>query len=193
MWPEVDPDVHAGRLVLWVGDRPLATGKPVTWPLARTVATNVFETVPLGLDQRGRPVTVTLMFASGVVGAIPRMGKTFVMRLLTLAGALDPRVELHAYNLKGGSDFDPLVAVTNAYRTGDDEDDIAYLLRDLRALAADKAAAATRCSGPCPATSARSPRSPTSSPAAATSACTRSCSSSTSASSRSSTPSTAKS
>ncbi|WP_426561388.1 cell division protein FtsK [Angustibacter sp. McL0619] len=138
VWPEVDPDVHAGRLILWVGDRPLAAGKPVPWPMAKTGRTNSFEPVVIGQDQRGRPVEVTLMFASGVVGAIPRMGKTFVLRLLALAGALDPRVEIHAYNLKGGSDFDPLSGVAHAYRTGDDVEDIEYLLRDMRSLATDR-------------------------------------------------------
>jgi S-DNA-T family DNA segregation ATPase FtsK/SpoIIIE len=169
VWPEVDPDIHAGRLVLWVGDRPLATGKPVAWPLTKTGRTNIFEPVPLGLDQRGRPVTVTLMFASGVVGAIPRMGKTFVMRLLTLAGALDPRVEVHAYNLKGGSDFDPLATVAHAYRTGDDEE-TSLTCSGTSVPWPRTAAGATRCSAPCLATCARSPRSPTSSPADGTSA-----------------------
>jgi S-DNA-T family DNA segregation ATPase FtsK/SpoIIIE len=138
VWPEVDPDVHAGRLVLWVGDRPLAEGKPVAWPLTRTGRANVFVAVPLGLNQRGRPVQITLMFAAGVIGAIPRMGKTVVLRLIALAGALDPRVELHAYNLKGGADLDPLAKVAHAYRAGDDDADLEYLARDLRALAADR-------------------------------------------------------
>lgn len=65
------------------------------------------------------------------------MGKTFLLRLLLLAASLDPRVELHAYNLKGGSDLDPLAAVAHRYRTGDDPEDIEYLLADLRALRAD--------------------------------------------------------
>jgi S-DNA-T family DNA segregation ATPase FtsK/SpoIIIE len=137
VWPEVDTDAHAGRLVLWVGDRSLSSAKPVMWPLAKSGRVNVFEPVVIGADQRGRPVTVTLMYASGVEGAQPRMGKTFLLRLICLAAALDPRVQLHAYNLKGGSDFEPLAMVAHRYRAGDDSDDIEYLVRDLRSLSAD--------------------------------------------------------
>ena len=77
------------------------------------------------------------MFASGVIGAIPRMGKTFLLRLLCLAAALDQRTESHIYNLKGGSDLDALSHTAHAYRVGDDPDDIAYALKDLRELVND--------------------------------------------------------
>ena len=62
---------------------------------------DLFKAVPFGTDQRGRPVTVTLMFASGVIGSIPRMGKTFLLRLLALIAALDARAELHLYRPEG--------------------------------------------------------------------------------------------
>jgi DNA segregation ATPase FtsK/SpoIIIE, S-DNA-T family len=137
VWPEVDSDAHAGRLVLWVGDRSLSASKPVAWPLAKSGRVNLFEPFAIGTDQRGRSVEVTLMYASGVIGAIPRMGKTVLLRLLLLAAALDQRCEIHAYNLKGGSDLDPLEAVAYRYRTGDDTEDIDYLVRDLRAVSED--------------------------------------------------------
>ncbi|MGL4174313.1 MAG: cell division protein FtsK [Actinomycetota bacterium] len=138
VWPEVDPDAHAGRLVLWVGDRPLSGGKPGTWPLTKATATaNVFDPVPVGTDQRGRPVTVVLMFAAGIIGAVPRMGKTFLLRLLLLAGALDARCELHVYDLKGGPDLAPLAAVAHRFRIGDEPEDVTYLLADLREMHTD--------------------------------------------------------
>ena len=137
VWPEVDSDAHAGRLVLWVGDRSLSASKPISWPLTKAGRVNLFEPFVIGTDQRGRPVEVTLMYASGVIGAIPRMGKTFLLRLMLLAAALDSRAEIHAYNLKGGSDLDPLESVAHRYRTGDDSEDIDYLVRDLRAVHAD--------------------------------------------------------
>jgi S-DNA-T family DNA segregation ATPase FtsK/SpoIIIE len=77
------------------------------------------------------------MFASMVIGSIPRMGKTFAMRLALLAGALDIRCELHVYDLKGTGDFSVLEPVAHRYRAGDDEEDLAYALADLRELAAD--------------------------------------------------------
>lgn len=137
VWPEPDSDGHAGRLVLWVADRPMSTATPVPWPLMRAGRTNLFEPVPFGVDQRGRPVTITLMFASMVLGAVPRQGKTAALRLLLLASALDPRAELHVHNLKGGGDLDPLGAVAHYCRSGDDPEDIDALLADLRAIRED--------------------------------------------------------
>jgi S-DNA-T family DNA segregation ATPase FtsK/SpoIIIE len=134
VWPEPQAEAHAGRLVLWVGDRDMAQTKPPAWPLAKSGRTDLFQPVPFGTDQRGRPVTLTLMFASMVVGSIPRMGKTFALRLALLAAALDPRVELHPYDLKGTGDLSPLEPVAHRYRSGDEDEDIAYALADMREL-----------------------------------------------------------
>lgn len=137
VWPEPARDQHAGRLVLWVGDRDLAKSRQPPWPLARSGRTDLFAPVPFGTDQRGRQVAVTLMFASMVVGSIPRMGKTFSLRLLLLAAALDPIAELHLFDLKGTGDLSTLAPVAHAYRAGDDVEDIEYALADMRALQAE--------------------------------------------------------
>lgn len=137
VWPEGNLDVHPGRLVLWVGDEDLSKSRQPAWPLLKSGVVDLFKPVPFGTDQRGRPVTLTLMFASMVIGSIPRVGKTFSVRLLLLAAALDPIAELHAYDLKGLGDFAPLEPVCHRYRAGDDDEDIAYLLADLRDLAAE--------------------------------------------------------
>jgi S-DNA-T family DNA segregation ATPase FtsK/SpoIIIE len=134
VWPEVDHDQHPGRLVLWVGDQDMSKSRQPAWPLARNGTADLFRPVPVGTDQRGRIVTVTLMFASGIIGAIPRMGKTFLLRLLLLIAALDPRAELHAYDFKGTGDLSPTEAVAHRYRAGDDDEDMAYALADFRAL-----------------------------------------------------------
>ncbi|MCL2090260.1 MAG: hypothetical protein FWH11_03370 [Micrococcales bacterium] len=137
VWPQGDPEVHEGRLTLYVADRSLSEAAPAPWPLARTGRTNLFEPVPLGVDPRGKPVTVTPMFASGLIGAVPRMGKTFLLRQLLLAAALDPRCEIHCHNLKGGADLDPLAPVAHYLRSGDDPEDLAALMADARALQTD--------------------------------------------------------
>ena len=62
------------------------------------------------------------------------MGKTFLLRLLALIAALDPRAELHLYDFKGTGDLSPLEAVAYRYRAGDDDEDLAYALADFRAL-----------------------------------------------------------
>jgi S-DNA-T family DNA segregation ATPase FtsK/SpoIIIE len=137
VWPEGNAEVHPGRLVLWVGDQDLAKARQPAWPLAKQGAVDLFRPWPFGTDQRGRPVPLTLMFASMVIGSVPRMGKTFAMRLVLLACALDVRCELHAYDLKGTGDFSVLEPVAHRYRAGDEDDDLAYALADLRDLGAE--------------------------------------------------------
>ena len=134
VWPETDHAAHPGRLILWVGDQDMSKARQPAWPLGRHGTADLFRPCPLGTDQRGRIIPITLMFASVIIGSIPRMGKTFLLRLLLLTAALDPRAELHAYDLKGTGDLSPLESVAHRYRPGDDPDDIAYALDAMRAL-----------------------------------------------------------
>ncbi|WP_370946973.1 cell division protein FtsK [Amycolatopsis sp. cg5] len=132
VWPEAAPNVHPGRLVLWVADQDMSRTKAPPWPLATKGTADVFTPQPIGTDPRGRVVTLTLMFASMVIGSLPRMGKSFLLRLILLIGALDPRVEIHCYDLKGLGDFAPLEPVAHRYRAGVEADDFLYILTNLR-------------------------------------------------------------
>jgi S-DNA-T family DNA segregation ATPase FtsK/SpoIIIE len=134
VWPSPDPEQHEGRLVLWVGDKPMNETTKPAWPLAKSGTVDLFRPVVFGNDQRMRDVSVTLMFASVVVGSIPRMGKTFLMRLFLLIAALDPRAEVHAFDFKGTGDFGALEPVCHRYRAGEEDEDIAYVLDTLREL-----------------------------------------------------------
>jgi S-DNA-T family DNA segregation ATPase FtsK/SpoIIIE len=134
VWPEVDHTAHPGRLILWVGDQDMSKARQPAWPLGKHGTADLFKPAAFGTDQRGRIIPITLMFASVIIGAIPRMGKTFLLRLLMLIAALDPRAELHPYDFKGTGDLSPLEAVAHRYRAGDDDEDILYALADFRAL-----------------------------------------------------------
>ncbi|MEV8364012.1 cell division protein FtsK [Streptomyces niveus] len=135
VWPEAVPDEHTGRLRLWVGDQDMSLTRQDPWPLAKSGSTDLFKPVVWGTDQRGRWVGVTLMFIAGVIGAIPRMGKTFLLRLLLLVAALDPRAELHTYDLKGTGDLDAVGdRVAYRHRAGEEDADIEYAIADLREL-----------------------------------------------------------
>lgn len=134
VWPENDRKRHPGALVLYVSDEDMSKAEQPPWPLGRRGAADMFRPVPFATDQRGRPVTVTLMFVSIIIGSIPRMGKTFLMRLLLLICALDVRAELHPYDLKGTGDLAPLRPVAHRYRAGDEPEDIDYLIADYRKL-----------------------------------------------------------
>jgi len=132
VWPSGDATEHQGRMILWVGDRPMnETAKPA-WPLATEGQVDLFKPVVFGNDQRMRWVEVTLMFASVVVGSIPRMGKTFLLRLLLLIAALDPRAQLLPFDFKGTGDFGALETVSHRYRAGEEEEDVEYVLLALR-------------------------------------------------------------
>ncbi|OQD55259.1 cell division protein FtsK [Streptomyces phaeoluteigriseus] len=135
VWPEAVPDEHTGHLVLWVGDQDMNKAKKPKWPLLTAGSVDLFKPVAYGTDQRGRWVEVTLMYIAGIIGAIPRMGKTFLLRLLLLIAALDPRAELHTYDMKGTGDLDPVGnAVSHRHAAGDDDEAILYCLNDWRAL-----------------------------------------------------------
>ncbi|MFE6520519.1 cell division protein FtsK [Streptomyces sp. NPDC057794] len=135
VWPEAVPDEHTGHLVLWVGDQDMSRASQPAWPLLKSGQVDLFKPVAYGTDQRGRWVAVTLMYIAGVIGAIPRMGKTFLLRLLLLIAALDPRAELHTYDMKGTGDLDPVGnAVGYRHAAGDDDEPVRYALDDFRAL-----------------------------------------------------------
>jgi S-DNA-T family DNA segregation ATPase FtsK/SpoIIIE len=134
VWPETDHKRHPGALNLFVADEDMTTAEQPPWPLAKRGAADLFAPVPFGTDPRGRVVTITLMFVSIIIGSIPRMGKTFLLRLLLLICALDVRCELHAYDLKGTGDLAPLRPVAHRYRAGDDPEDIEYMVADFRRL-----------------------------------------------------------
>ncbi|WP_246076414.1 FtsK/SpoIIIE domain-containing protein [Amycolatopsis cihanbeyliensis] len=135
VWPEGDMSVHEGRLVLWVGDKDMARSKQPVWPLGKPGAVvDLFRPQPFGTDQRGRWVPVTLMFASVVIGAMPRMGKTVTLRELMLMAALDPRAVLYNYDLKGTGDLAPLAPVSHAYGVGDDPEDLERMVVEMREL-----------------------------------------------------------
>ncbi|MEU7485045.1 cell division protein FtsK [Streptomyces sp. NPDC042319] len=135
VWPEAVPEEHTGRLVLWVGDQDMSKAKKPKWPLLTGGTVDLFKAVPFGTDPRGRWVEVTLMYIAGIIGAIPRMGKTFLLRLLLLIAALDPRAELHTYDMKGTGDLDPVGdRVSHRHGAGDDDEVIEYAIRDFREL-----------------------------------------------------------
>ena len=137
VWPETDHKRHPGALNLYVSDEDMTTAEQPPWPLAKRGAVDLFKPQVFAFDPRGRAVTILLMFASVIIGSIPRMGKTFLLRLLLLICALDVRAELHLFDLKGTGDLAPLRTVAHRYRAGDDAEDIEYLVADYRALRAE--------------------------------------------------------
>ncbi|MER7577358.1 cell division protein FtsK [Streptomyces sp. NPDC126514] len=133
VWPEAVADEHTGRLVLWVGDQDMNRATQPSWPLMKGGLVDLFKPVDFSTDQRGRWVGLTFMYIAAIIGAIPRMGKTFLLRLFALIAALDPRAELHTYDLKGTGDLDPVgEQVSYRHRAGEEDEDIEYAIADMR-------------------------------------------------------------
>ncbi|MBC6461471.1 cell division protein FtsK [Actinomadura sp. HBU206391] len=132
VWPEPAHDQHAGRLVLWVGDQDMSQVKPPAWPLLKTGTADLFKPIPFGTDQRGRPVTLTLMFANMLIGAMPGAGKTFALKIPLLASALDVTAQLRVFELKGTGDLDFAEKVAHHYGSGADDATKAACLASLR-------------------------------------------------------------
>ncbi|GAA1092051.1 cell division protein FtsK [Kitasatospora arboriphila] len=132
VWPEPVHDQHAGRLMLWVGDQDMSQTKAPAWPLATAGTISLFKPLPFGTDQRGRSVSMLLMFANVLIGAMPRFGKTFALRVLMLAAALDPTAELHVWELKGTGDLEDAAKVAADYGSGADDETIEGAVGSLR-------------------------------------------------------------
>ncbi|MDI2127799.1 FtsK/SpoIIIE domain-containing protein [Yinghuangia seranimata] len=132
VWPEPVHDQHTGRLVIWVGDQDMNQVKPPAWPLATSGSASLFKPLPYGTDQRGRQIMVNLMYANMLIGAMPGMGKTFALRVLLLAAALDVTAELLVFELKGTGDLSPLEKVAADYASGPDDETCERALESLR-------------------------------------------------------------
>ncbi|GAA4051148.1 hypothetical protein [Nonomuraea soli] len=134
-----DPESHRSHW-LWVADSdPLASAAGRT-PLLACKPTDIWQPAPLGLDERGNLVTLTMLWNSILVGAQPRQGKSFTARLLALYAALDPYVSLDVFDGKGSPDWRKFALVAHSCgfgftvtRDGDPLQTFVQTLRDLKA------------------------------------------------------------
>jgi S-DNA-T family DNA segregation ATPase FtsK/SpoIIIE len=80
---------------------------------------NIWRPIRLGRDERDRLVTLSLLWNSILIGAMPRRGKTFFVRLILLYAALDPWVKILGADGKKSSDYDKLRLVAHRWVIGD--------------------------------------------------------------------------
>jgi DNA segregation ATPase FtsK/SpoIIIE, S-DNA-T family len=123
VWPEPAPG-HTGRLALWVGHEPASQMRQPAWPLLRSGTVDVFKPFPFATTPRLDVTEAALAFRNWLFGGQPGSGKSWAMRLLVLAAALDVRVELRGYELKGVGDFAKIAPVCAEYGNGNDDDTI---------------------------------------------------------------------
>ncbi|GIH27936.1 cell division protein FtsK [Acrocarpospora phusangensis] len=117
-------------LAIPAGRTPLLDGKP----------RNIWQPAPFGLDERNRPVLLTLLWNSILVGAQPRKGKTFAARLLALYAAMDPYVKLTVVDGKDSPDWRKFALIAHRIVFGTvpnrDGDPVEMLLDALREIKA---------------------------------------------------------
>lgn len=117
VWPSVGV-AHPGHFSLFISDLPVTETEQEPWPLASSGPIDIFTPQPVFTDQLGRWVYLNLAYASWVVGAVPRMGKTFVVRELLLIYGMDPRVKVIALDGKGTGDLSPLIPFAHTHVRG---------------------------------------------------------------------------
>lgn len=131
------PGMSPRKLRLWVADDdPYAVKPPVT-PLLAMERLDFWKGFPFGVTARGQVIYLSLIWSSLLVGAIPRMGKTFAARLPALAAALDPFVDLIVFDGKGGKDWKAFERVAYRYGSGVRAVIVELLLQTLRELQAE--------------------------------------------------------
>jgi S-DNA-T family DNA segregation ATPase FtsK/SpoIIIE len=123
-------DVSVNQVFLTKGDRErrhwlfVADQDPLAIPVGRTdmldcKPRNIWRAMPIGKDERDRKVTLALLWNSVMVGAQPRRGKTFFVRLILLFCALDPWVKILGADGKKSSDYDKARLVAHRWVVGD--------------------------------------------------------------------------
>lgn len=120
--------MHPGHLRLFIGDEPMATAEQSPWPLAEGKAIDVFKAQPQFTDQEGRWFDQRLVYNALVIGGAPGFGKSFGLRALGVAIALDPRSRIVVLDGKGNGDMRPFRLVAHGYHEGDEPEEIAEQL-----------------------------------------------------------------
>lgn len=117
VWPSVGRR-HPDHLTVFVSDQVMAEADQEPWPLAEGRRIDIFDWHEAFTDQPGTWIRVCLAFASWVIGAAPRMGKTFLVRQLCLIAGMDPRCKVIALDGKGTGDLAPIALFAHRYVRG---------------------------------------------------------------------------
>jgi hypothetical protein len=89
-----EPDSARHARVVVLRRDPLADPQPVPWPLAGVGELSLWRPIPVGLDEDGSEVTISLPERNLLLGGEPGAGKSNILQLLVTVGALDPAVRL---------------------------------------------------------------------------------------------------
>jgi hypothetical protein len=95
-----DPGSARHARVVVLRRDPLADPTPLPWPLVQADRCSLWAPIPVGEDEDGNQVTVTLPERNLLDAGEPGAGKSTVVQLLIAAAALDPTVVLTLFDPK---------------------------------------------------------------------------------------------
>lgn len=117
---------HEGRFTMWVSDK----ANPYGGPQVRSVLVDADrwdfweQGVPLGGDARGIRKILNLLWQSLLVGGLQRYGKTYFVRLIAAAAALDPYVRIVLISGKTSPDWLALKKIAVRWVVGNTPDKV---------------------------------------------------------------------
>lgn len=117
VWPSVGKN-NPAHLVLDVTDEDLKDADQEKWPLLTAQRIDLQVPQPAGTNQKGDWVTVSLAYANVIIGAVPRVGKTYFLRQLLITAGLDPSARVYAIDGKGTGDLSPCALYAHRYLRG---------------------------------------------------------------------------
>jgi hypothetical protein len=91
----------AGRASVTVVRRDTLTGRePIPWPNLHAPRLSLTDPIPIGVDETGKVVRVTLPERHVIVGGEPGGGKSVLLSMLVATAAMDPSVGLSLFDGK---------------------------------------------------------------------------------------------
>jgi S-DNA-T family DNA segregation ATPase FtsK/SpoIIIE len=118
VYVRIDPSSHRRHLLFVADVDPLSIPAGRT-PLLDCKPRDIWgKGAPIGLNERGRRIILSIIFTSILIGAQPRKGKTFTARHIALFCALDPYVRLSVFDAKGSPDWRRFALVAYSYGFG---------------------------------------------------------------------------
>lgn len=123
---------HAGRLKVTCFDTDPMQGAPIPTPLLDKPQVNLWsDRIPIGVDNRGRITTVSLIERSMLIGGEPGAGKSVAAMNILLGVALDPNAQLWLGDGKGVDTLD-LEPLAHKVAPSADPAGLLAMLQDLR-------------------------------------------------------------
>jgi hypothetical protein len=77
---------------------PLETTEPWRWPNADAAQLSAWLPIPVGVDEDGQSIMVSLVERNVLIGGEPGAGKSVGQSMLALTAALDPSTRLHLFD-----------------------------------------------------------------------------------------------